>query len=59
MNSDGHLEDSTENADSNPANAAVNAGSSEASDKAKLDSEEQMAQWEEALKNDDWGHQPC
>jgi hypothetical protein len=22
-------------------------------------SEDQMAQWEEALKNDDWGHQPC
>ncbi len=21
--------------------------------------EDQMADWEEALKNDDWGHQPC
>ena len=21
--------------------------------------EQQMADWEEALKNDDWGHQPC
>jgi hypothetical protein len=26
---------------------------------AEEGSEDQMAQWEEALKNDDWGHQPC
>ena len=25
----------------------------------KEGSEDQMAEWEEALKNDDWGHQPC
>ena len=24
-----------------------------------LDKDEQMALYEEALKNDDWGHQPC
>lgn len=24
-----------------------------------LTAEEQMARYEEALKNDDWGHQPC
>lgn len=24
-----------------------------------LSKEEQMAQFEEALKNSDWGHQPC
>lgn len=23
------------------------------------DDADQMAAWEEALKNDDWGHQPC
>ena len=28
-------------------------------EKEKLDKEEQMAQFEEALKNSDWGHQPC
>ena len=33
---------------------------SEAKDKAASPSkEDQMADWEEALKNDDWGHQPC
>lgn len=26
---------------------------------SKGDPDEQMAEWEEALKNDDWGHQPC
>ncbi len=25
----------------------------------KLTPEEQMARYEEALKEDDWGHQPC
>jgi hypothetical protein len=24
-----------------------------------LNKEEQMAQFEEAMKNEDWGHQPC
>ena len=27
--------------------------------KRALTAEEQMALYEEALKNDDWGHQPC
>lgn len=27
--------------------------------KPKLSKEEQMAQFEEALKEEDWGHQPC
>ena len=26
---------------------------------ASLSDEEQMAQFEEAMKNEDWGHQPC
>ncbi|MDF1815752.1 MAG: hypothetical protein P1V20_26375 [Verrucomicrobiales bacterium] len=26
---------------------------------AELSPEEQMALYEESLKNDDWGHQPC
>ena len=25
----------------------------------ELSPEEQMAKFEEAMKNDDWGHQPC
>jgi hypothetical protein len=25
----------------------------------KLTKEEQMAKFEEAMKNEDWGHQPC
>ncbi|HAO68141.1 MAG TPA: hypothetical protein DCR17_15835, partial [Verrucomicrobiales bacterium] len=25
----------------------------------KLSKEEQMAKFEEAMKNEDWGHQPC
>ena len=25
----------------------------------ELSAEEQLARFEEALKNDDWGHQPC
>ncbi len=31
----------------------------EESEAPKANPEEQMADWEEALKNDDWGHQPC
>ena len=27
--------------------------------KKKLTPEEQLAAYEESLKNDDWGHQPC
>jgi hypothetical protein len=29
------------------------------SDVSKLSKEEQMARFEEALKESDWGHQPC
>ena len=28
-------------------------------EKKELTPEEQMAQYEEALKDEDWGHQPC
>ena len=28
-------------------------------DPKKLSPEEQLAEYEESLKNDDWGHQPC
>jgi hypothetical protein len=28
-------------------------------DSKKLTPEEQMARFEESLKEDDWGHQPC
>jgi len=35
------------------------AGSSPPSDGKKLTAEEQMALYEEHLKETDWGHQPC
>jgi len=42
-----------------PATKAVEP-STEAVEKAnKLSKEEQMAAFEEDLKNNDWGHQPC
>ena len=44
-----------------PAEADT-AGSTSADDsdgKTKLTPEEQMAAYEEGLKNEDWGHQPC
>ncbi len=28
-------------------------------DPDELSAEEQLARYEESLKNDDWGHQPC
>lgn len=28
-------------------------------DPSKLSPEEQLKRYEESLKNDDWGHQPC
>ena len=31
----------------------------EAAGDAMLSAEEQMAQFEDSLKEDDWGHQPC
>ena len=31
----------------------------EASDSVPENEEEQMEAWEDALKNEDWGHQPC
>ena len=32
---------------------------SPAAEKETLSKEEQMARFEEALKDEDWGHQPC
>ena len=34
-------------------------GSEVSEEKTELTPEEQMAQYEEALKDEDWGHQPC
>ena len=33
--------------------------SNEKDDVKPLSKEEQMAKFEEAMKNEDWGHQPC
>lgn len=42
------------------ANTNDEAGKPEKSGEAKeLTPEEQMAAYEEAMKNEDWGHQPC
>jgi hypothetical protein len=44
------------------ANVAASDSAGEAVDaspKRKPTPEEQMAQFEEALKEEDWGHQPC
>ena len=46
----------------NPANPANVSGSDSSKAKGKkgpLTPEEQMALYEESLKEDDWGHQPC
>jgi hypothetical protein len=43
-------------------NDAANADASAPGDekpKAKLTPEEQMAAFEKAMKEEDWGHQPC
>ena len=42
--------------ESDPAQSARN---SMAKDPKKLSPEEQMAAYEEDLKESDWGHQPC
>jgi len=34
-------------------------GQEEEASKEDLTPEEQMAKFEEAMKNEDWGHQPC
>ena len=51
---DPNRSDATESSDDETT--AAKAGSVDPSGE---NSEDQMAQWEEALKNDDWGHQPC
>ena len=54
--------DETKTAPAQPANEPQTPGqtASEASAEAKpLTPEEQMALYEEKLKEDDWGHQPC
>jgi len=58
---------SSESDDPRPAPAAATAGGppeaeaagSSAAKKRPLTPEEQMALYEESLKEDDWGHQPC
>ncbi len=44
---------------SKPPVADQSGGAAEESDGEELSAEEQMARYEESLKNDDWGHQPC
>jgi len=39
--------------------AELPAEDDEKKDPKKLSKEEQMALFEESLKNEDWGHQPC
>ena len=39
--------------------AASNEAEAEAGASEKPTAEEQMAQFEDALKEEDWGHQPC
>ena len=41
------------------SDAAERLDSSAKSDLETLSAEQQMAQFEEELKNTDWGHQPC
>jgi len=42
-----------------PAEEPANAGDSESTEPRELSAEEQMALYEESLKETDWGHQPC
>jgi len=42
-----------------PATVAVDSTSEADEPVKKLSKEEQMAAFEEDLKNNDWGHQPC
>lgn len=49
----------------NPSNpndqgsSKLSGSTSESAQPKKLSKEEQMAKFEEAMKNEDWGHQPC
>jgi len=43
----------SESGEQKPAEAPADEGA------PKLTPEEQMARYEEALKEEDWGHQPC
>jgi hypothetical protein len=45
--------------DEEPENSAAEDPPAEKPDDADASAEDQLADWEEALKNDDWGHQPC
>jgi hypothetical protein len=48
--------------DSQPQNESASTppeSESENRDPNKLSPEEQLAQYEEQLKEEDWGHQPC
>ena len=55
----GLVAEETEN-QSNDESVETEVEDSNASDASQdLDKDEQMALYEEALKNDDWGHQPC
>ena len=61
------MSDGDANQESGPHQDDAQASSEDLKSKAASDkqqsppssSEDQMAQWEEALKNEDWGHQPC
>ena len=42
-----------------PAEEPAEAGESDSTEPRELSPEEQMALYEESLKESDWGHQPC
>lgn len=42
-----------------PEDDLAEPGGETAAPQSEMSAEEQMAAYEEALKNDDWGHQPC
>ena len=56
-------EEKDENATSTPPGAAesevAQESAGEEGEPKELSPEEQMALYEESLKEDDWGHQPC
>ena len=58
--SDVNPEDTNKEAEEGPASPDVDElGAAEVSETDQLSAEEQMSLYEESLKNDDWGHQPC
>lgn len=49
----------TDQSTSDPTNSTPPTTDASSSDGETLSKEEQMARYEESLKDEDWGHQPC